>query len=40
LVNCNYRFRFKICNVCGSENDITAKNCEKCKNTKIAKNDN
>lgn len=28
---CTYRFRSKICHVCGAENDITAKACEKCK---------
>ncbi len=27
---CGFRFRFKICHSCGSENDITAKSCEKC----------
>lgn len=28
---CGFRFRFKICHACGSENDITARECEKCK---------
>lgn len=28
---CGYRFRFKICHACGCENDITARECEKCK---------
>jgi len=28
---CGFRFRFKICHVCGGENDITARECEKCK---------
>jgi DNA repair protein RadD len=28
---CGFRFRFKICHSCGSENDITARDCEKCK---------
>lgn len=28
---CGYRFRFKLCHSCGSENDITAKACEKCR---------
>lgn len=28
---CGYRFRFKICQACGCENDITARECEKCK---------
>jgi DNA repair protein RadD len=27
---CGFRFRSKICHRCGSENDITAKACEKC----------
>jgi len=30
LIPCGYRFRLKLCHVCGSENDITAKSCEKC----------
>jgi DNA repair protein RadD len=32
---CGFRFRFKLCHSCGSENDITARNCEKCKTTLI-----
>ncbi len=28
---CGYRFRAKICNQCGCENDITAKECSKCQ---------
>ena len=28
---CGFRFRFKLCHSCGSENDITARACEKCK---------
>ncbi len=31
IVPCGYRFRLKLCHVCGSENDITARACEKCK---------
>ncbi len=31
ITPCGYRFRFKLCHACGSENDITAKACEKCK---------
>ncbi len=31
ITPCGYRFRFKICHVCSSENDITARECEKCK---------
>lgn len=30
IVPCGFRFRFKLCHVCGSENDITARDCEKC----------
>lgn len=28
---CGYRFRLKLCHACGAENDITARECEKCK---------
>ncbi|MEQ1721638.1 MAG: DEAD/DEAH box helicase [Pseudobdellovibrio sp.] len=31
ITPCGYRFRLKICHVCGAENDITAKACEKCR---------
>lgn len=31
LVPCGYRFRFKVCHVCGSQNDLQAKACEQCK---------
>lgn len=31
LKPCGFRFRFKICHSCGSENDITAKACHQCK---------
>lgn len=31
LKKCGFRFRFKICHACGCENDITARECEKCK---------
>lgn len=31
LKPCNYRFRSKICHVCGAENDISAQACENCK---------
>ncbi len=27
---CGFRFRLKLCHSCGCENDITAKECEKC----------
>lgn len=32
---CGYRFRFKICNKCQCENDITARECKSCKNVLI-----
>lgn len=32
---CGYRFRYKLCHACGVENDVTAKECEKCKATLI-----
>lgn len=32
---CGFRFRFKLCHSCGSENDITARECDKCKATLI-----
>lgn len=28
---CGFRFRLKLCHSCGAENDITARECEKCK---------
>ena len=31
IIPCNYRFRYKICHACGCENDITARECEKCE---------
>lgn len=31
VVPCGYRFRFKICNQCGQENDVTARECSKCE---------
>jgi DNA repair protein RadD len=30
IIACGYRFRLKLCHVCGAENDITARDCEKC----------
>lgn len=27
---CGYRFRFKVCDACGAENDISARACNKC----------
>ena len=32
---CGYRFRFKICNQCGSENDVTARECQSCQNVLV-----
>lgn len=31
IVDCGYRFRSKLCHVCGVENDLTAKACHKCQ---------
>lgn len=31
ITPCTFRFRSKICHACGAENDITARECEKCK---------
>lgn len=31
IIPCGFRFRFKLCHSCGSENDITARECEKCR---------
>lgn len=30
IIPCGYRFRFKVCHKCGTENDITAKDCVSC----------
>jgi DNA repair protein RadD len=35
ITPCGYRFRFKLCPSCGQENDIGARECEKCKATLI-----
>ncbi|WPU63554.1 DEAD/DEAH box helicase [Peredibacter starrii] len=32
---CGYRFRYKLCHACGTENDVTARACEKCDATLI-----
>lgn len=32
---CGYRFRFKICDKCGNENDITARECKTCGNVLV-----
>lgn len=35
ITPCGFRFRFKLCHKCGSENDVTARACEKCDATLI-----
>ena len=35
IEKCGFRFRFKICHSCGTENDITARACDKCDATLI-----
>jgi DNA repair protein RadD len=32
---CGFRFRYKLCHACGAENDITARECNKCQATLI-----
>ncbi len=32
---CGYRFRFKVCNKCSAQNDITARECSSCGNVLI-----
>ena len=32
---CGFRFRFKLCHACGTENDVTARECTKCQATLI-----
>jgi DNA repair protein RadD len=31
IIPCGFRFRLKLCHACGTENDITARACEKCE---------
>jgi DNA repair protein RadD len=31
ITPCGFRFRLKLCHSCGSENDITARSCQKCQ---------
>ena len=31
ITPCGFRFRLKLCHSCGAENDLTAKECEKCQ---------
>ncbi|MGI5308588.1 DEAD/DEAH box helicase family protein [Rheinheimera sp. WS51] len=38
-IQCDYRFRFKECPHCGSENDIAARNCQQCKKAIIDPDD-
>lgn len=35
IIPCGFRFRLKLCHSCGAENDITARECEKCRATLI-----
>jgi DNA repair protein RadD len=35
ITPCGFRFRLKLCHSCGSENDITARACERCDATLI-----
>lgn len=35
IIPCGFRFRLKLCHSCGSENDVTARSCEKCGATLI-----
>lgn len=35
FVPCGFRFRFKICDACGCQNDVTARECTECDNVLI-----
>lgn len=35
IKKCGYRFRYKICNKCNTENDLTARECSSCGNVLI-----
>ncbi len=35
IQSCGFRFRYKLCHACGSENDVTARECDKCQATLI-----
>jgi DNA repair protein RadD len=35
ITRCGYRFRLKLCHSCGTENDLTARACQKCDATLI-----
>jgi len=35
ITPCGFRFRYKLCHACGAENDITARECNKCQATLI-----
>jgi DNA repair protein RadD len=35
IIPCGHRFRYKLCHACGSENDVTARECTHCQATLI-----
>jgi len=35
ILECNFRFRFKICDSCGSEQDISSRICSSCQNVLV-----
>lgn len=35
LIPCSFRFRFKLCERCGAENDVSARACSSCDNTLV-----
>jgi DNA repair protein RadD len=35
ITTCGFRFRLKLCHACGTENDVTARACEKCDATLV-----
>lgn len=39
FTRCDHYFKFRICQECNSENDITARNCRKCKAVLISPDD-
>lgn len=36
---CNYRWRFKVCGVCGDQNDIAARQCQQCQSLLVDPDD-
>lgn len=38
-VQCDYRFRFKVCPECGAENDIAARRCHQCDHIMVDPDD-